>query len=69
MAPRSASIKALIPTQFWCITRNTFRQTVEEYVKKNYAIAKEYVDKFPLFASLTEKQRDSVAYNMLTLKY
>lgn len=25
MAPRSASIKVLTPSQFWCITRTTFR--------------------------------------------
>lgn len=42
---------------------------MEEYVKKNFALAKEHLDKYPLFAGLTEKQRDAISYNMLSLRY
>jgi len=38
-------------------------------VKNNYKISKPYVYKLPLFNFLTNKQRDSISYNMNTLKY
>lgn len=68
-APRSACIKAVENTTFWCITRNIFRQTLEDYVKKNYVLANMHVNKLPLFSFLTEKQKDSISYNMVSLRY
>jgi CRP-like cAMP-binding protein len=53
MAPRSASIKAVSDTHFWCITRGVFRQTVEEFVKKNYKTAKSYLSSISLLTFLT----------------
>lgn len=69
MAPRSASIKAVTACQFWCITSTQFREIMESYVQKNFALAKQHLDKYPLFAALTDKQRDAISYNMLCLRY
>lgn len=68
-APRSAGIKVLENATFWCISRLVFRQTLEDYVKKNYSLAKTHINKLPLFSFLTEKQKDSISYNMISLKY
>ena len=38
-------------------------------VKNNFKIAKTYVSKLPIFNFLTAKQKDSISYNMNTLKY
>lgn len=38
-------------------------------VKSNYRLAKPFVHKLPLFSFLTNKQKDSISYNMNTLKY
>lgn len=68
-SPRSASIKTLEPSRFWCITRSVFKKTMEEILQKNYGLAKAYINKLHLFGFLTESQKDSVAYSMLILKY
>lgn len=68
-APRSAAIRAVEDTSLWCLTRTNFRTTVQEYVKKNYSLAKIYINKLPVFSFLTEKQKDSISYNMVNLRY
>lgn len=69
MAPRSASIKTLVNSQFWCITRTAFREAVEDLVKKNYALARNHINNTQIFSFLTDRQKDTIAYNMLTLKF
>jgi cGMP-dependent protein kinase len=69
MALRSASIKVMTPTLFWCITRSEFRKTLEATVRKNYTTAKQNINTLPLFSFLTEQQKDSIAYSMISLKY
>lgn len=38
-------------------------------VKSNYRLAKPFVHKLPLFSFLSNKQKDSISYNMNSLKY
>jgi hypothetical protein len=42
---------------------------MEEAVKQNYGTAKNYINKLSLFKFLTEQQKDSIAYEMVSLKY
>lgn len=42
---------------------------MEDYVKKNYNIAREYLAKYQFFSALTDQQKNIIAYNMLNLKY
>lgn len=69
MAMRSATIKCLTPCLFWCITRTDFQRTMESTVRKNYSTAKQHINNLPLFSFLTDQQKDSIAYAMLSLKY
>lgn len=68
-ALRSASIRCMTPCMFWCLTRSEFKDTLEGTVRKNYSVAKQYISALPLFSFLTEQQKDSIAYSMLSLKY
>ena len=38
-------------------------------VKHNYRVAKPFVNKLALFSFLSSKQKDSISYNINTLKY
>jgi hypothetical protein len=68
-SPRSASVKTLQKSTFWCLSQHIFLEIQREMVKNNYKIAKPYVSKTPIFKYLTSKQRDAVSYHMTTLKY
>jgi len=69
MAMRSATIRCLTPCFFWCITRRDFKQTLENTVRKNYSMARQNIANLPLFGFLTDQQKDSIAYAMISLKY
>lgn len=68
-APRSASVKVLETCTFWALSQNVFKKTLSELVKRNYKIAKSYINRIPLFNFLSQKQKDLISYNMYTLKY
>lgn len=68
-SPRSASVKTLQKSTFWCLSQHIFLEIQRDMVKNNYKIAKPYVNKTPIFKYLTSKQRDAVSYHMNTLKY
>ena len=42
---------------------------MQEIVKKNYTIAKHFMDKISLFRYLTKREKNMLAYNTLLLKY
>ena len=68
-APRSASALAKTDCLFWCLHQNIFKLFTEDLVKKNYRIAKPFLQKVPLFQFLSKNQLNSIAYAMNTLKY
>jgi hypothetical protein len=37
--------------------------------KKSYSLASNYLKDLPIFNYLTQKEKDSLAYNMYSLKY
>lgn len=68
-ASRSASVKALEYCRFWCLSNRIFQTVLSDMVRNNYALAKPLVNQLALFSFLSQKQRESIAYNMHTLRY
>ena len=68
-ATRSASVKVEKDCLFWCLSRKSFKTTIENMVKKNYKLAKKYVENITTFNFLSKKQKNVIAYNMHSLKY
>jgi len=68
-AKRSASVKTQEDCLFWCLSQQNFKKMTQNMVKKNYQLAKKYVENIKFFSCLTKKQKDAIAYNMHELRY
>lgn len=68
-APRSATVRAVSACTFFCISNILFRRVVQDIVKKNYEQSKLSIEKIPLFKFLTKREKNSIAYNTLLMKF
>ncbi|EGR27973.1 protein kinase domain protein [Ichthyophthirius multifiliis] len=68
-AQRSASCLALVKSYFWIIDRNTFKQEVEQMIKKEYQLNRKFIDKIHFFQNLTTVQKDSIAGALIDQRF
>jgi cGMP-dependent protein kinase 1 len=67
--PRTATIKTLVNSTFWCIDRNTFRRTLEQLNASNYSENRTFIDSIPVFEVLSDAQKDLLVSSLSLHKY
>ena len=68
-APRSASIRANVTTQFWAIDRKTFKKVVGEITAKQYVENRKFLNDVNFFESMTDSQKDAIASVLISQKF
>lgn len=75
-APRSASIKCDVQTQFWVLERKTFKQVgncdsqvVEEVSRSQFKENREFLGKIRFFEAMTDSQKDSIARSLILQRF
>jgi cGMP-dependent protein kinase len=68
-APRSASIKAVIPVTLWGLDRGNFQNALTTLNSLKYEENKNFIDSVPLFEILTNQQKESIITNLTLHKF
>eukprot|EP00359_Climacostomum_virens_P000322 CAMPEP_0204896828 /NCGR_PEP_ID=MMETSP1397-20131031/385_1 /ASSEMBLY_ACC=CAM_ASM_000891 /TAXON_ID=49980 /ORGANISM="Climacostomum Climacostomum virens, Strain Stock W-24" /LENGTH=891 /DNA_ID=CAMNT_0052064493 /DNA_START=685 /DNA_END=3360 /DNA_ORIENTATION=- len=68
-SPRSATVIAVEDTCLWGVDRLSFRKVLEKINKANYEENKLFIDHVPMLAHLSEKQKELMVDNLVTLKF
>ena len=66
---RSTSIKCAKDSTFWIMERDTFKKLIEDISTEAYEQNRMFLDRIHLLSSLTSAQKDSLAANMISIKY
>jgi cGMP-dependent protein kinase 1 len=67
--PRTATIITLQETILWGLDRNTFREILKSMSSKNFNENLVFIENIQIFASLTKKQKESLANAMVSEVY
>lgn len=66
---RSTSIKCAEDSALWVMERDTFKKLIEDISTEAYEQNRMFLDRIHLLSSLTSAQKDSLAANMISIKY
>lgn len=67
--PRTASVYTISACSLWTLDRDTFRKTVEALELANYEENKQFIESIPIFASLSQSQKETLVHSLTTQNF